>query len=175
MLQLQLVFYFMKWGDNVVFIGKVVSTHGIKGEIRILSSFEFKSKVFQVGNEIIIDNQTYIIKSYRVHKKFDMVTLEGFNNINDVLFLLKQKVFVKKDLLELTSDEVLDEDLISFNVLTIEGKKGIIKEIFYASENNKVLRILIDEQQILIPYFSPLVKEVDKENKQILIEILKGM
>ena len=88
---------------------------------------------------------------------------------------MKQKVFVKKDLLELTSDEVLDEDLISFNVLTIEGKKGIIKEIFYASENNKVLRILIDEQQILIPYFSPLVKEVDKENKQILIEILKGM
>lgn len=175
MLQLQLVFYFMKWRDNVVFIGKVVSTHGIKGEIRILSSFEFKSKVFQVGNEIIIDNQTYTIKSYRVHKKFDMVTLEGFNNINDVLFLLKQKVFVKKNLLELTSDEVLDEDLISFNVLTIEGKKGIIKEIFYASENNKVLRILIDEQQILIPYFSPLVKEVDKENKQILIEILKGM
>lgn len=175
MLQLQLVFYFMKWRDNVVFIGKVVSTHGIKGEIRILSSFEFKSKVFQVGNEIIIDNQTYTIKSYRVHKKFDMVTLEGFNNINDVLFLLKQKVFVKKDLLELTSDEVLDEDLISFNVLTTEGKKGIIKEIFYASENNKVLRILIDEEQILIPYFSPLVKEVDKENKQILIEILKGM
>ena len=173
MLRLQLVFYFMKWGDNVVFIGKVVSTHGIKGEIKILSSFEFKNKVFQVGGEIIIDNQPYKIKSYRVHKKFDMITLDGFNNINDVLFLLKQKVFIKKELLELSGNEVLDEDLISFNVLTTEGKKGIIKEIFYASENNKVLRVLIDEQQVLIPYFSPFVKDIDKEKRQILIEILK--
>lgn len=175
MLQLQPVFYFMKWGDSVIFIGKVVSTHGIKGEIRILSSFEFKSKVFQVGNEVLVDNQTYTIKSYRVHKKFDMITLDGFNNINDVLFLLRKKVFVKKELLNLNSDEVLDEDLISYDVLTTEGKKGIIKEIFYASENNKILRILIDEEQVLIPYFSPLVKEIDKENRKILVEILKGL
>lgn len=175
MLQLQLVFYFMKWRDNVVFIGKVVSTHGIKGEIKILSSFEFKNKVFQIGREIIIDNESYIIKSYRVHKKFDMITLDGFNNINDVLFLLKQKVFVKKESLDLNSDEVLDEDLVSFNVLTTEGKKGIIKEIFYASENNKILRVLIGGEEVLIPFFSPLVKDIDKNEKQILVEILKGM
>ena len=29
-----------------VYIGKIVSTHGIKGEIRILSDFPYKDKVF---------------------------------------------------------------------------------------------------------------------------------
>ena len=33
-----------------VYIGKIVSTHGIKGELRILSDFPFKDKVFMIGN-----------------------------------------------------------------------------------------------------------------------------
>ena len=33
-----------------VYVGKVVGTHGIKGEIRIISDFQFKDKVFVVGN-----------------------------------------------------------------------------------------------------------------------------
>ena len=33
-----------------VYVGKIVSTHGIKGEVKILSDFEYKDKVFKVGN-----------------------------------------------------------------------------------------------------------------------------
>ena len=36
-----------------VYIGKIVNTHGIKGELRILSDFEFKDKAFKVNTEII--------------------------------------------------------------------------------------------------------------------------
>ena len=32
-----------------IYVGKVVGTHGIKGEIRIISDFQFKDKVFVVG------------------------------------------------------------------------------------------------------------------------------
>ena len=32
--------------DNKVYVGKIVSTHGIKGEIRILSDFDFFFKIF---------------------------------------------------------------------------------------------------------------------------------
>ena len=65
-----------------VYVGKIVSTHGIKGEIRILSNFQFKSKVFVVGKKIIIDDKDYVIKSYRHHKNFEMVTLNEYNDIN---------------------------------------------------------------------------------------------
>ena len=80
-----------------LFVGKVVTTHGIKGEIKILSDFQFKDKVFSVGNKLIIDNNEYEIKSYRVHKGFDMVTLDDYHDINEVLFLLKKEVYVDKD------------------------------------------------------------------------------
>ncbi len=91
-----------------VYIGKVVNTHGIKGEIRILSDFDFKDNAFRVGSNIIIDDTTYKINSYRKHKQFDMIILDGFNDINEVLFLLKKKVYKKKEDLNLESNQILD-------------------------------------------------------------------
>ncbi len=157
-----------------VYIGKVVATHGIKGEIRIKSSFPFKDKVFYIGNNIIIDDNTYKIMSYRVHKKFDMVTLEGFNDINEVLFLMKKDVYVLKEQLDLDDDEILDEELMTYQVLTKDGRRGIIKEIFNASENNKILRIDIG-REVLIPINSPMIIEINKNEKKVVIELIEGM
>ena len=39
----------------MLYIGKIVSTHGIKGELRILSDFQYKDKVFRVGNNLVIN------------------------------------------------------------------------------------------------------------------------
>ena len=160
--------------NNKVYIGKIVSTHGIKGEIRILSNFDYKDKVFKVGNKLIIENQDYTIKSYRKHKNYDMVTLNNFNNINEVLFLMKKEVYFLKENLNLSSNEVLDEDLMTFTVLTNDNKKGIIKEIFYASQTNKIIRIQLDKE-ILIPMNSPMIEKIDKEKKEIYIKLLDNM
>lgn len=157
-----------------VYIGKIVNTHGIKGEVRILSDFPYKNKVFNIGNELIIDDKKYEIKSYRVHKEFDMVTLDDFTNINDVLFLLKKKVYFDKDLLNLDDNEILDEDLINYVVLTNDGKRGIIKEIFKASESNKILRVDIG-REVLIPINSPMIKTINKKRKEVVIELIEGM
>ena len=124
-----------------LYVGKVVGTHGIKGEIRILSDFQFKDKIFVVGKKLIIGNQEYVIRSYRRHKNFDMVTLNDYKDINEVLFLVKKKVYVLKENLDLDEQEILDEDLINFKVLTTDGKSGIIKEIFLASPDNKIIRV----------------------------------
>ena len=159
---------------NKIFIGKVVNTHGIKGEIRILSDFPYKDKVFIINNKIIIDDKEYIIKSYRVHKGYDMVTLDGFNNINDVLFLLKSDVYISEELLNLDDDEILDDELITFKVLTKDGKEGIIKEIFKASSTNKILRVMFD-REVLIPMNSPMIKKIDKGNKEVIVELIEGM
>ena len=32
---------------DYIYIGKIVNTHGIKGELRIISNFEYKELVFQ--------------------------------------------------------------------------------------------------------------------------------
>lgn len=159
---------------NKVYIGKIVNTHGIKGEIRLLSDFPFKDKVFVVGNNILVDDIEYKINSYRRHKMFDMITLDGYNNINGVLFLMKKKVYFDKDKLVLSDDEILDEDLIKFKVIDEDRNIGKITEIFMASSTNKILRVEFSHE-VLIPYNSPIIKSIDKEKKEIHVSLIGGM
>lgn len=157
-----------------VYIGKIVSTHGIKGEIRIISDFPYKDKVFKIGNKLIIDDKEYEIKTYRVHKHYDMVKLDDYNDINDVMFLMKKKVYFDKDSLLLNDNEILDEELINYEVLTTTNKRGIIKEIFLASKENKILRVLFDKE-VLIPINSPMIKEINKKEKKVIVELIEGI
>ncbi|MBE6157265.1 MAG: 16S rRNA processing protein RimM [Firmicutes bacterium] len=157
-----------------VYIGKIVSTHGIKGEIRIISDFPYKNKVFKIGNKLIVDDKEYEIKTYRVHKNYDMVKLDEYNDINDVMFLMKKKVYFDKNNLSLDDNEILDEELINYEVLTTTNKRGIIKEIFLASPTNKILRVLFDKE-VLIPINSPMIKEINKQEKKVIVELIEGI
>ena len=51
--------------NNKVFLGKIVSTHGIKGELRIISDFEYKDKAFKVGTYLIIDDEKLILGTWQ--------------------------------------------------------------------------------------------------------------
>lgn len=149
-----------------IVIGKYVNTHGIKGEIRIKSNFLYKDRVFKVGNEIIID-KPYIITSYRVHKDYDMVTLEGINNINDIINLKNSLVYIDRDKY-LSDDDYLDSDLIGFKVCN-SNLDLIVTDISYINEKKKLL-VANDK---LIPF--ELIEDIDKNKKVITIKDVIGL
>lgn len=121
----------------MIYIGKYVNTHGIKGEIRIKSDFKYKDKVFFVGNTLIIDNQEFIINSYRRHKEYDMITLKGITNINQIIDLKGSKVFVFN--ISLDDGEYLDSTLIGFKVYMNNIYKGDVLDIKYLNNSKKIL------------------------------------
>lgn len=157
-----------------IYIGKIVNTHGIKGELRILSDFEFKEKAFKVGTNLYIKDEKHEIKSYRTHKNYDMITIDNYTNINEVLYLLKEDVYKDKDELDLSDKEILDSELLTYKVIDKNKKSGIIKEIFLASSKNKIMRVLF-EKEILIPMNSPMIKKIDKNEKIVEVELIDGM
>ena len=152
---------------NKVYLGKYVNTHGLKGEIRIKSNFPYKNKVFKIDNEIIINNKEYVIKSYRVHKGYDMVTLDGIDDINMIPFAKNTSVFVDRDKI-LDKNEYLDSDLIGFIVYNSKIEREVT-DIFYINDTKK----LIKTNEGYIPF--ELVKNVDLENKRILIGEVDGL
>ena len=152
---------------NKVILGKYVNTHGIKGEIRIKSNFPYKSKIFKIGNEIIINDVNYKINSYRVHKEYDMVTLNGINSINDIPFPKNTKVFIDRDKYLLKND-YLDSDLIGFIVYNSKLEREVTG-IYYINDKKK----LIETKEGYIPF--ELVKNIDLDNKKILVEEVDGL
>ena len=121
----------------MIYIGKYVNTHGIKGEIRIKSDFKYKDKVFFVGNTLIIDNQEFVINSYRRHKEYDMVTFKGITNINQIIDLKGSKVYVFN--ISLDAGEYLDSTLIGFKVYMNNIYKGDVLDIKYLNNSKKIL------------------------------------
>ena len=157
---------------DLVYVGKVVNTHGIKGELRIKSDFEKKDLVFKVGNKIIIDKEEHTIRSYRYHKIFDMITIDEYVNINDVLCYVGKNVYVSRDSLKLKKDDYLLSDLIGLNVIFNDTVYGIVKD--YSNDLNPLLKIEY-EKDYFIPIKGDFIKIVDLEGKKIVVENIEGL
>ena len=159
-----------------VYIGKIVNTHGIKGEVRLLSKFKFKDRVFIPGMKIYIGKEKIeeVINTYRPHKQFDMITMKGYTNINEVLKYKTQKVYINKEDLKLGSDEYLDEDLIGLNVMVDNKIVGeVIRLDVYPHQN--LLVVKVEGKSCLIPYVSDIIEEVNFNEGYIAIKNIKGL
>ena len=163
--------------DEYVYIGKIVNTHGIKGELRLLSDFKYKDRVFLEGRRIYIGEAKTeeVINSYRHHKVFDMITLKGYTNINEVLKYLKQEVYVKRYDLSLDTDDYLDSDLIGLNVLLDNGEKGTVLAITNNGGSNKTLELLINGKKVMIPYHKDFIKKISLDEKLIELNTIEGL
>ena len=150
-----------------VLLGKYVNTHGIKGEIRIKSNFKYKDRVFKKGSKINILNKDYVINTYRVHKDYDMITLEGINDINLIPFPKNTNVFINREDYLLEND-YLDSDLIGFIVYNSNLKREVL-DISYLNENKKLLKT----NSGYIPF--ELIENIDFNNKLIKISEVDGL
>ncbi len=150
-----------------VLLGKYVNTHGIKGEIRIKSSFDFKNRVFQKGNKIIIDNQDYEILTYRRHKDFDMVTLVGIDDINKIPFVKNTNVYINREDY-IKEKEYLDKDLVGFIAYNNEIKREVL-DIVYLEKGKKLLKT----NNGYIPF--ELIQNVNLKDKTIQIMEVSGL
>ena len=162
--------------NDFVYIGKIVNTHGIRGELRLLSEFSHKDKAFQIGRMIYIgrDKVEEIITGYRKHKMFDMITLKGYTNINEVLKYKGALCYVKRSDLELSQNEYLDDDLVGLPVFIDGVECGSVIRLEKVTEKSKVLWIFYEKREIAIPFVSDFV-EVQISNRRIVIYPIEGL
>ncbi len=156
---------------NFINIGKLVNTHGIKGEVRIISDFKYKDIIFKAGNNIYINDIKYKIISYRKHKIYDMLQLDKVDNIEIAQTLKGYNVYIDKNDYEF--DGYLDEDLIGLSVYDGEKYKGKVVDILKTTSND--LLVIDGIKKHLVPNISNFVKNVDLKSKRIEIKYIKGL
>lgn len=159
---------------DYVYIGDIVNTHGIKGELRIISDFKYKNQVFTPHFNIYIgkNKKEFTIDSYRVHKNFDMVCLNGLNDINDALMYKGESVYVKRS--DLNINTYLDEELIGMSVLDEDKILGYVKELLKSKAYN-LLVVTDGKKDYLVPNIKEFILNVDLDKKQITINNIKGL
>ena len=161
---------------NYILIGKIVNTHGIKGELRIISDFPYKDRVFKNNFNIYIgkDKINEVINTYRHHKIFDMITLKNYNNINEVLKYKGSLVYINRLDLKLNDNEYLESDLLDFDIIMNNNIIGKLSS-FENHNKNKIIIVKNKEKEILLPYNSNLIENINLDKKEIIYKNIEGL
>lgn len=161
---------------NYILIGKIVNTHGIKGELRIISDFPYKDRLFKNNFNIYIgkDKINEVINTYRHHKIFDMITLKNYNNINEVLKYKGSLVYINRLDLKLNDNEYLECDLLDFNIIINNNIIGKLSS-FENHNNNKIIIVKNKEKEILLPYNNNLIENINLDKKEITYKNIEGL
>lgn len=163
-------------------VGRIVNTHGIAGEVRVMSDTDFASERFTKGQTLYIRQdeaskpKPYEIFSHRKHKQFDLIKFVGFNTINDVQQFKGATLCVnQKQLSPLTENEFYYHQIIGCEVKTDTGDHlGKVSDVLSTGAND-VWVIEKQGKDLLIPYIEDVVKQVDPENKLIVIHLIDGL
>lgn len=160
-------------------VGTIITTHGIKGEVKVRSDSSFDR--FFEGSILYLKNQNDTIKieidSHRIHKDHDLITFNGIKNINDVLEYVGMDIYVDvEDLDELEEGEFYFDDLIDLVAFDNLGNElGRITDINEVPQGIILVLEKLDKTTSLIPFVDEFIKEVNLEEQKIIITPIEGL
>lgn len=160
---------------DLIKIAKIVSAHGLNGEVKIFP-YTDDLKGFKEYNEIYIDGEKLEIISQKIASKFIVLKLKGFDYIDDVKRLLNKDVFIDKaQMPSLDEGEYYIHELIAMEVYSEADEFiGIVKDVMETSANH-VLVVDHDGKEALIPFVKAFIKELDLKHRKIKVKLIEGI
>ncbi|SFS79873.1 ribosome maturation factor RimM [Paenibacillus sp. BC26] len=169
--------------DQWLSVGKLVNTHGIRGEVKIFSQTDFPEERFAPRKKLTLINPEtkqqleLEVHSARFHKNMYIVKFKGFEDINQVEKYKGWELKVSKDdLVELEDGEYYQHQIIGCTVVTDEGAiLGTITEILVPGANDVWVIQQPKGKQILIPVIDEVVLHVNVKDKVVKVHLMEGL
>jgi 16S rRNA processing protein RimM len=166
--------------DYLVWVGRVVKTKGIKGQVKV-SSPGGGAAAFSRGKVVYLENRQGMKNPLTVHSsrpqgEFSILSFTEIKGVEEAAELVGCAVYVPKESLEaLAPDEFYDYQLRGLRVETEGGTfLGILEEIIPTGSND-VFVVRKDGQEVLIPATDEVVVRVDLQEKVMVIHPLEGL
>ncbi|MCY7784997.1 MULTISPECIES: ribosome maturation factor RimM [unclassified Bacillus (in: firmicutes)] len=164
-------------------VGKIVNTHGIKGEVRVISKTDFAEERYKPGNKLYLfmdgrnEPVEVTVNTHRLHKQFHLLQFQERQSLNEAEELKNAIIKVpEEDLGELNEGEFYFHEIIGCEVFTEDGELiGKVKEILTPGANDVWVIGRKGKKDALIPYIESVVKHIDVSEKKIEIELMEGL
>lgn len=155
-----------------IHIGKITGTHGLKGELKLKSSFLYIEKILKRDFSFFIGNtkEEVNLLKHRFHNGMYLLTFKNYEDINLVENFRNQELYVLRKDLKLTNDEFLFEDLIGLNAYYKESLLGKVQDIVNCGNNNYVFYIR-GNREILIPVNKKFIEKIIISDRIIFKEV----
>lgn len=157
--------------------GKIVSTHGIRGEVKIMPYCDSPELLCEFDRLFIGRNHDEIgIERARVQKNMVIAKLEGINTPEDAEKYRNIMLFMHRDDLELDEGTYFIQDLIGIEVRNADTNElyGVIDDVIETGAND-VYSIKGESRSYLIPAIPDVVISTDIDGELMLIRPLEGL
>jgi 16S rRNA processing protein RimM len=166
--------------DSLIWVGRVVKTQGIKGEVRVLSSGE-GTTTFGKGNVVYLENKKgerkrLTVDSSRPYRQMTILSFQEVKRVEEAEAFVDCSVYVAKESLEaLPTGEFYGHQLLGLRVKTERGTfLGTLEEIMPTGSND-VFVVRREGQEVLIPATDEVVVQVDLQEKVMVVRPLEGL
>lgn len=168
-------------------VGKIVNTHGIRGELKVVSTTDFPEERFKKGSQLAVFKnnndqtpfQTVTLTAARNHKGFTLLTFDGYDDINTVLPFKGMVLKVADNQLtenDLDEGEYYYHQIIGLTVVDLEGQViGTVKEIMAPGANDVWVVERFDKSELLLPVIKQVVRQVDLVNRRVEVDLMEGL
>ena len=163
-------------------VGKIVNTHSLKGEVKVISSTDFEEERFKKGSKLLITRgnqliREVVVQSYRNHKNFLLVKFEEIDSVEEAEKLKNLQIKIDStEVGELEENEFYFHEIIGCEVFDENDKNlGEIIDILTPGANDVWVIKGENGKEILIPYIEDVVKKIDITSKKVNIEVMEGL
>lgn len=167
--------------EEYIYVGKIIGTHALKGEVKVISETDFKEERYAQGSRLYVSINDELIpvtvKSHRVHKQFDLLSFDEYESIDEVEKIVKGELFVHESQLSpLEEDEYYYYELMGCTVITEEGEEvGIVKRLVNYGASDLLIVQTDSGKEHMIPFVDEFIREVDIETRTIRIHVIEGL
>lgn len=158
-------------------IGKVVSTHGLRGELRVDPWCDSPQFLCQFKTLYLKKGETKLSVSSRPHKTIAIVKAKGIDTIEEAEKLRGRILYINRSDARLAPGEYFIQDLMGLDVIDIDTSKsyGKITDVLKTGANDVYQVTDEKKKDYLIPVIDDVVKEIDINCGKVLIKPLKGI
>ena len=166
--------------EDCFFLGTVVAKYSFKGEVLIKLDTDDPEAYLSLQSFLLEDKSRlipYFTTKVQLHKsQLLRVSVEGIKSEKQSEIMIGKSVYLPLDQLpKLADDQFYFHEIIGFEVIdSLQRPIGIIKGVNDAS-SQVLLEVEHNDRQILIPLVDELIKQLDKQQKQIYLSIPEGL
>ena len=150
--------------------GEIVTTHGVKGEVKVLPWLDSPEDLCDF-DRCRIDGRDYEIEQCRVQKTCNLVKLSGIDTMEDAQAMRGKKIELYRE--DIDDEVIFAAELIGMEV-SCEGRNiGKIKDVLDYPGNS--VYIVKGEHEYMIPAVKEFILSTDMEKNEMQVRIIEGM
>ena len=150
--------------------GEIVTTHGIKGEMKVLPWVDSPDVLCEF-DRVRIAGKEYIVESCRIQKTCNLLKLEGIDTVEAAQAMRGKTVELYRE--DIDDEVIFAAELMGMDVLCEGASLGKIVDVLdYPGISVYVIK---GEYEYMIPAVKQFILSTDMENNVMQVKIIEGM